>query len=201
MGSPVSNARRVAIRLRRTGTTPQAWYMYVPAGSTDLRFYSSNAAADIMTLDNSGNLSTTGNIAAKYQDIAEWVPSQKRLEAGTVVVINRARLNEVTPSARAYDTSVAGVVSEKPGVILGESAATKSIVATTGRVRVRVDATAAPISVGDLLVTSDIEGAAMKSQPIVIGGVPIHRPGTIIGKALEPLPSGKGEILVLLSLQ
>jgi hypothetical protein len=28
-----------------------------------------------------------------------------------------------------------------------------------------------------------------------------HQPGTIIGKALEPLASGKGEILVLLSLQ
>jgi hypothetical protein len=28
-----------------------------------------------------------------------------------------------------------------------------------------------------------------------------HQPGTIIGKALEPLASGEGEILVLLSLQ
>ena len=27
------------------------------------------------------------------------------------------------------------------------------------------------------------------------------QPGTILGKALEPLPSGRGEILVLLSLQ
>jgi hypothetical protein len=31
--------------------------------------------------------------------------------------------------------------------------------------------------------------------------VAIHRPGTIIGKALEPLEGGVGEILVLLSLQ
>jgi hypothetical protein len=29
----------------------------------------------------------------------------------------------------------------------------------------------------------------------------MHRPGTIIGKALEPLDNGVGEILVLLSLQ
>jgi hypothetical protein len=34
-----------------------------------------------------------------------------------------------------------------------------------------------------------------------IGGVRFHRPGTIIGKALEPLAQGTGEILVLLSLQ
>jgi hypothetical protein len=41
----------------------------------------------------------------------------------------------------------------------------------------------------------------MKSLPIDVGGVRIHRPGTLIGKALEPLAKGTGEILVLLSLQ
>ncbi|MEK6325150.1 MAG: hypothetical protein AABN33_26215 [Acidobacteriota bacterium] len=70
-----------------------------------------------------------------------------------------------------------------------------------GRVRVKVDATNAPIRVGDLLVTSDKEGIAMRSLPLDLGGTPIHRPGTLIGKALEPLEKGTGEILVLLSLQ
>jgi hypothetical protein len=74
------------------------------------------------------------------------------------------------------------------------------MIATTGRVRVKVDA-GRPIRVGDLLVSSDKPGMAMKSEPIDVGGVRIHRPGTIIGKALEPLASGQGEILVLLSLQ
>ena len=40
----------------------------------------------------------------------------------------------------------------------------------------------------------------MKSAPLDFGVTPIHRPGTIIGKALEPLETGTGEILVLLSL-
>lgn len=75
------------------------------------------------------------------------------------------------------------------------------MVATTGRVRVKVDASNGPIRVGDLLVTSDKEGIAMRSQPLDLGGTPIHRPGTLIGKALEPLEKGVGEILVLLSLQ
>ncbi|MBI1822414.1 MAG: hypothetical protein HY036_11860 [Nitrospirae bacterium] len=73
--------------------------------------------------------------------------------------------------------------------------------ATTGRVKVKVDASKKPIEVGDLLVTSDKEGIAMKSEPLDLGGMPIHRPGTLIGKALEPLKEGAGEILVLLSLQ
>ena len=65
----------------------------------------------------------------------------------------------------------------------------------------KVDATKSPIHIGDLLVTSDIPGVAMKSEPVNLGSVQIHRPGTLIGKALEPLEKGRGEILVLLSLQ
>jgi hypothetical protein len=42
---------------------------------------------------------------------------------------------------------------------------------------------------------------AMKSEPLDIAGMKLHRPGTLIGKALEPLAGGEGEILVLLSLQ
>src|SRR5215207_9362043 len=71
----------------------------------------------------------------------------------------------------------------------------------TGRVKVKVDASNGPIQIGDLLVTADKEGFAMKSVPVEIGGIRMHRPGTLIGKALEPLAKGTGEILVLLSLQ
>jgi hypothetical protein len=75
------------------------------------------------------------------------------------------------------------------------------MVATTGRVKVRVDATRRPIRIGDLLVTGGKSGVAMRSLPLRVGRASIHRPGTIIGKALEPLANGRGEILVLLSLQ
>jgi hypothetical protein len=141
------------------------------------------------------------NIRAQYQDVAEWVPSAEDLTPGTVVVVDKRKGNTVRASMTPYDTSVAGVVSGQPGIILGEASASKEQVATTGRVRVRVDASKGAIELGDLLVTSDIPGTAMKSVPVDLGGIPIHRPGTIIGKALEPLDSGVGEILVLLSLQ
>jgi hypothetical protein len=148
-----------------------------------------------------GDINVTGNINAKYQDVAEWVPALHNLPAGTVVVLNPSQSNQVMASAQAYDTRVAGVVSEKPGLTLGEAGTGKVLVATTGRVKVKVDATRAPIRVGDLLVTSNQEGVAMRSEPLSLGGTPIHRPGTLIGKALEPLEQGVGEILVLLSLQ
>ena len=133
--------------------------------------------------------------------MAEWVESSQTLPAGTVVVLDSTKSNQVTSSTQAYYTPVAGVISEQPGIALGESGDNKVLVATTGRVRVKVDASKGPIHIGDLLVTSDTPGAAMKSQPVNIGGVQLHRPGTLIGKALEPLAKGTGEILVLLSLQ
>ena len=148
-----------------------------------------------------GNLTVDGNIAAKYQDVAEWVPAREAIPAGNVVILDADHPNHVLTSSRAYDTRVAGVVSATPGLILGEGGEGKVMVATTGRVRVKVDATKGAIRIGDLLVTSDKEGVAMKSQPLDLAGTPIHRPGTLIGKALEPLEKGIGEILVLLSLQ
>jgi hypothetical protein len=144
---------------------------------------------------------TGGNISAKYQDVAEWVPSTTDLAPGTVVVLNPGKNNEVMMSGTAYDTMVAGVVSAQPGLILGEGGEGMEQVATTGRVRVRVDASRGPIKVGDLLVTSNLPGTAMKSEPMQLSGRNFHQPGTIIGKALEPLAGGTGEILVLLSMQ
>ncbi|HKN84295.1 MAG TPA: hypothetical protein VJW17_12695 [Pyrinomonadaceae bacterium] len=149
----------------------------------------------------SGNISVSGTINAKYQDVAEWVPSSEKLAAGTVVALDATKSNQVVASTTAYDTRVAGVISVQPGITLGEKSDDKVLVATTGRVRVKVDASRGPIAIGDLLVTSDIPGVAMKSIPVEFAGRQMHMPGTIIGKALEPLAKGKGEILVLLSLQ
>jgi hypothetical protein len=148
-----------------------------------------------------GSLSATGSLAATYQDVAEWVPGRGSLPAGTVVVLDRTRTNGVVASRRPYSTHVAGVVSAQPGVILGEGGPGQVLVATTGRVRVRVDARRLPIRVGDLLVTSGTEGVAMRSVPVRAGRAKLHRPGTIVGKALEPISGRAGEIQVLLSMQ
>jgi len=162
--------------------------------------------APAKTLDVTGDINasgtiTGGTITAKYQDVAEWVQSSQDLPAATVVILDPGKSNQVVASTEAYDSRVAGVISLKPGVTLGEGGEGRVLVATTGRVKVKVDASNGPINIGDLLVSSDKEGVAMKSVPVEIGGVRIHRPGTLIGKALEPLAQGTGEILVLLSLQ
>jgi len=148
-----------------------------------------------------GDAIVSGNIAAKYQDVAEWVPTKTALLPGTVVIIDPQATNQVLPAATPYDTRVAGVVSTQPGILLGEAGDDKVKITHSGRVPVKVDASFGPIAAGDLLVTSPTAGHAMRSTPVDLGGVPIHRPGTLVGKALEPLDNGQGEILVLLTLQ
>jgi len=148
-----------------------------------------------------GDAKFDGNIAAKYQDVAEWVPTAQALAAGTVAIIDDRAPNHVVASDKAYDTHVAGVVSMRPGILLGEGGADKTKLAHSGRVKVKADARFGAIAIGDLLVSSATPGHAMRSKPVKVGEAEIHRPGTLIGKALEPLATGQGEILVLLTLQ
>jgi len=142
-----------------------------------------------------GSLQVDGNIAAKYQDIAEWVDSVEPLEPGTIVTIDPTGTNRVTAAARPYDSRIVGAVSPQPGLILGEPGEGRALVAQSGRVRIKADATFGAIRPGDLLVSSPTRGHAMRPKDNKV------RAGTVIGKALEALPAGRGEILALLTLQ
>lgn len=184
------------------GLTSAERFRITNTGKVGIGTSNPNSLLDVAgDINVAGNAVIAGNIAAKYQDVAEWVQARKPMAPGTLVILDPGLANAVVASGRAYDTRVAGVISARPGVILGEAGAGKVLVATTGRVKVKVDATRNPIKIGDLLVASEKPGVAMKSLPIIVRGVRIHRPGTIIGKALEPLATGAGEISVLLSLQ
>jgi hypothetical protein len=187
-----------------TDGTTQEWLRITAEGVVGIGTVPASNSTNKLEVAGNANFTGTvagGNIQAKYQDVAEWVPSADDLEPGTVVVVNADTVNEVKASSRSYDTAVAGVVSAQPGLILGEAGVSKEKIATTGRVKVRVDASVHPVKIGDLLVTSDKPGMAMVSVPLNLDGTKIHRPGTIIGKALEPLADGQGEILVLLAMQ
>jgi len=129
--------------------------------------------------------------------------SAPKIEPGMVVTIDPDRVGELRVSGKAYDRTVAGVISGangvNPGMVLtqtGSIADGKHPVALTGRVWCRCDADAAgPISAGDLLTTSDTPGHAMR----VCDHDKAH--GAVIGKAMSSLKSGKGMVLVLVNLQ
>ena len=105
------------------------------------------------------------------------------------------------PSAAAYDSKVAGVVSGAggitPGFKMGRDGVLdgKPAVAMTGRVYVKCSTVNGPIKAGDRLTTSSITGHAMKATDAA------KWDGAVIGKAMSSLDNGEGLVLVLVNLQ
>jgi hypothetical protein len=58
-----TGTNEINFNLIRTGGTASNWDIYLPSGSTDLRFY---YGGDRMTLDASGNLAVAGTLTEKY---------------------------------------------------------------------------------------------------------------------------------------
>jgi len=109
------------------------------------------------------------------------------------------------PSSVPNATDLFGVYSTDPGFVggVGDDGDTrgKIPVAITGIVPVKASAENGGIVPGDLLTSSSIPGHAMKASPVTIDGITFYLPGTILGKALEPLEEAIGVILVLVTLQ
>lgn len=122
---------------------------------------------------------------------------------GMVVCIDADRPGDLRLSDRVYDAAVAGIISGaggvRPGMTLtqtGTEADGKHPVALTGRVWCYVDADAnGAVIPGDLLTTSATPGHAMRAEPGT------RAQGAVLGKAMSALPSGRGLVLVLVSLQ
>jgi hypothetical protein len=141
-------------------------------------------------------------------DIAEYLPAEGDPQPGDVVMIDPGGGGGLVLAEGSYNTSVAGIISTQPGMVLGsgeyeggEGLEGKVLLALAGTVPCWVSAENGPIRPGDLLTTSSTPGHAMRAEAVEIGGVPIHRPGTIIGKALEGWDGGTGTIQVLVTLQ
>lgn len=141
-----------------------------------------------------------------FYDVAELFDTSESVEPGDVLAITADK--KLKKSNGAYDTSVAGIVSEAPAIIFEGSQAQimpkpfkftsgkKPPVALVGRVLCKVTTSnGGSIKAGDLLVTSSKPGYAMKGDPKKI------QIGTVLGKAMEPLEKGEGKITVLVTLQ
>jgi hypothetical protein len=138
-------------------------------------------------------------------DFAEALPAtggKEGFEPGDVLVLS-SDTDGVERSSKRYDTRAIGVYSTRPAVLGAEKDGETRVdpddvpVALTGIVPTKVTAENGAISRGDLLTTSSTPGHAMKATPISVAGVDIYPPGTILGKALQPLADDKGVIKML----
>lgn len=108
------------------------------------------------------------------------------LQPGDVVV---AAGGAVTACALPADRRVVGVYLGEPAPAAADGGA-RVMVAVAGVVAVRVDGDTGPVEVGDLLVTASRPGHACAD--------PNPAAGTVIGKALDAIPSGSALLRVLL---
>jgi len=144
---------------------------------------------------------TGGSDLAERFDVAPI--DQTAPEPGMVACIDPDHPGKLKLSSRAYDRTVAGIISGAGGVnsgmMMGQNGSEADgalPVALTGRVYVMADATDAAIKPGDLLTTSNVPGHAMKVADYD------RAQGAILGKAMTALAKGeRGLVLVLVSLQ
>ena len=124
--APITEIQGVypAVSLSKTTGTNRVWTMGLNTGGV-LQFYDETAGVIRMTVDTSGNVGigtpdpaailhvagdarVDGNIAAKYQDVAEWVNATAELPQGTVVIIAPHESNRVAAASKS-DELLAGV--------------------------------------------------------------------------------------------
>lgn len=137
----------------------------------------------------------------KVGDVAEAFRLSGEAGPGTVVVMDPTSPGRVMACSGAYDNKVVGVVQGagdlEGGILLGvdvESGRTLPV-ALLGQVYCLVDATGGSIEVGDLLTTSGTVGCAERASD------PARSRGAVLGKAMEGLRTGRGQIRVLLGAQ
>ncbi|MEN8157669.1 MAG: hypothetical protein ABFS10_12025 [Bacteroidota bacterium] len=159
-------------------------------------------------------------------DVAEYInDTHGDTEAGDVLVADPAKDESVLRSAKPYQTSVLGVVTTKPHMVMGMELVVDEetgepipgVLATrlalTGRVPVKITEENGSIEPGDLLTTSSTPGHAMKWTLLDVNEAKDfeelksmlaeneRRRNAVIGKAVSSSGSGTGTVVVLISLQ
>lgn len=197
----VTEKRLAQILVQTSGQTDR--------GKIIFRTYRDGVATAALTLGSTGYATFGDEVSASVvevrgADIAEMfdVRSEETTpQPGMVVSIDPKNPGGLVVSSKANDSTVAGIISGggdlKAGMLMGQKgtlAYGDHPVVLAGRAYCYVDATNAPVEPGDLLTTSATPGHAMKVTDYE------KAKGAIIGKAMTPLKSGKGLVMVLVCL-
>jgi hypothetical protein len=159
-------------------------------------------------------------------DVAEYIyDTHGDTEAGDVLVADKHKDESVIKSQQAYQTSVLGVVTTDPHLVMGMDLVINEVtgesipgvsatrLALSGRVPVKISEENGPIEPGDLLTTSSTPGYAMKwtlkdvneardfAELKSMLAENERRRNAIIGKAVSSSSNGDGKVMVLISLQ
>jgi hypothetical protein len=170
--------------------------LMVSGRDAEVEVHNDAGVTTVLLNGRTGDVSLLGADAAEEFEVVE---ADGEASPGTVLVI--AGDGALRTSTCAYDQRVAGIVAgageRRPGIVFGRTngAGYRRPIALAGRVLCKADASSAPIEVGDLLTSASTPGNAMRASD------PQRAFGAVLGKALEPLPTGQGLISVLVALQ
>jgi hypothetical protein len=120
-------------------------------------------------------------------DLAENFPSKEKINAGEIAIFNGGK--QLSKATKSESGKIAGIVSTKPGIILGKKTGDTSL-ALAGRVPTKVNTENGTIKPGDMITASSTPGIGMKAT----------EPGRVVGMALEGFSgSGTGKIIVFVN--
>jgi hypothetical protein len=177
------------------------FYSWGDPGADAYRFYTQGTTNIRMKITDTGLVYADGAYTGTGADYAEiFKVVDLTIESGDVLIMDTNNQGILKKCDMPNTTTVVGVVSDNPCMIGGNTKGAEStglenderIVGLMGVVKTKVSCTNGKISIGDLLVASSVPGHAMKGVD--------PKPGTIIGKALEPLETGTGKIKVLVTI-
>jgi hypothetical protein len=180
-----------------------------------------------MRLTGYGHLAIDGNYSTPAADVAEYYPVRGEIEPGDVVAFAGDGLTLVRALAGDH-TRLAGVVSTRPGVVLGLSYTDETEAGTPPRAHTAL--ADAPANHADSQVELDVRheietnsraplalagrvpvkvtaanGAIQAGDPLTLSSLAGHamratEAGPVLGTALESWSKGQGEILVFANL-
>ena len=157
----------------------------------------------VFSVQGNGDVHTLGNLYAQSAvigtpgtpgDLAERVDVNvnDNPEPGDVMVIDENNPDTYRLSSAAYEQAVAGVISTKPTIVVGNGKTSQTaVLAMVGRVPVKATAENGPIRRGDLLVSSPLRGYAMKYDSTKDNDLKMVG---VVGVALENLSGGTGKL-------
>ncbi len=136
------------------------------------------------TANASNTIGRQGSIIKAYRvrgaDFAEiYYADDHTIAEWDIVSLTGDGVSQVKKSTTPYDSKAIGIISTKPGMVLGETdgAGKPVIVGLSGRVPVKVTLKNGAINPGDYITASSIPWVGMKAT----------QPGRVVGKALTGL--------------
>lgn len=173
------------VRIQGTITTTSA-------GSVTLQFAQNTSSTSAITIKGGSYVQA---FKVGGADLAEAYRSKDAsIEPGDVVALDPSLTSGVQKSQKAADPTVLGIVSTRPGMVLGDDSGVGNVVlvALSGRVPVKVSSENGAINPGDYLTSSSTPGVAMKATTdgLIIGLAMTGFGGSGVGSVITFIKNG-----------